>query len=204
MPTAHSAARISGYSTRLLASIGLLISILSTGCFSPRDVETGKDRNPPRADDSPKNKQADAKAHVSLAVCTEKWPNSLMITVSNDSQSSLRLWEDGNSWGWKAFSICMLQKDGEVIHVKRKPSDFTKNAPDFFDIAAGKSKVLSLDLDDEWWTLPENANWKTGTVDVSVILYIRESPESLKYSVWTGTSASPWVELAAGCGKGAK
>jgi hypothetical protein len=117
-----------------------------------------------------------------------------IITIHNDTRSELRVWQDGNSWGWWNVSFCVAMDDGHVIHLQRSKSmSFTANGPGWEAIAPDKEVTRNeIDFHDGYWELPKDLN--LGKVRyISVIYFVKPTKESTEKGVWTGMVVSPWV-----------
>jgi hypothetical protein len=105
------------------------------------------------------------------------------------------LWKDSNSWGYYKISVCLVQKKGKVVQIPKKPADFTKNGPQFFEIGPGESSETRIDLKDGYWALPEGLDLEDWPVFVSVVLNVESTPEAKEFKTWVGTRVSEWVDV---------
>ncbi|HEY0065016.1 MAG TPA: hypothetical protein VGC21_23055 [Telluria sp.] len=124
----------------------------------------------------------------------------LVLTIVNSSDQALRLWEWHNSWGWDALSFELVRDDVPPVTISHKPREWTKNGPDYFDVAPHQSSELSVDLHDGWWGPAgadqdqlAQAGWRDQAVRLRARLQILPTPESDRLGTFTGTVYSEWT-----------
>jgi hypothetical protein len=158
----------------------LFLTPFAVSCETPGDVAEQADRTP------------------GVSVCiTETDPVSCpTIEIRNNTKSELRVWRDGNSWGWWNLSFCVVMDDGRVIHIQRsKSAAFTTNGPVCEAIEPGSEATRNeIDLHDEWWELPKDFRYDRVQY-MSAIYFVSPSKESKEKGVWTGLMVSPWVPV---------
>jgi hypothetical protein len=152
---------------------------------------------------------ADEAEHTSdiLVLITAIQPLSRpIIAIRNNTTSELRVWQNGNSWGWWNLSFCVVADDGRVIHLQRsKSTAFTSNGPAYEAIAPGSEVTRNrIDFYDGDWELPKDFNLDKVRY-ISAIYFVQPTKESAEKGVWTGIVVSPWVtpEAARRGGRGA-
>jgi len=122
------------------------------------------------------------------------WPR-LRVKVVNATKEPVRLWKDSNSWGHYKISVCLVQKNGKVVQIKRRPVAFTRNVPEFFETGPGESSETRIDLKDGYWTLPDGLDLEDWPPFVSVVLCVESTPEAKELKTWVGTRVSEWVDV---------
>jgi hypothetical protein len=136
-------------------------------------------------------KKTEQPPNVSVQVKAVQYPH-LTVTMKNNTENALRVWDNWNSWGWWNLSFCVVLKDGQVIHISAKDRGWDRNAPTFSTIQPGDEWTRKVDFSDEQWEIPKEFSPK----DIryfSAVYCIKPSEESAKHRVWTGVSVSPWV-----------
>jgi hypothetical protein len=126
--------------------------------------------------------------------------SQLALTVVNSSNQELRIWEWHNSWGWYSLTFELRLDDDLRVTIGHKAREWTKNGPDYFDLAPNESREVSLDLHDGWWGLVgadqerlAQAGWRDEPVRLRARLQISSTPESDRLGTFTGTVYSEWT-----------
>ena len=108
------------------------------------------------------------------------------VVLSNISKQPQTVWEDWNSWGYKAVSFELTTEDGKEYLLSKRQQAFTVNFPSTLVIEPGEFHVFAIHLD-EWWethpSLPKTAELR---ITLKAIYEISPTPESAQYNVWTG------------------
>ncbi|MFT7638897.1 MAG: hypothetical protein ACI9G1_000622 [Pirellulaceae bacterium] len=121
----------------------------------------------------------------------------LHVLVTNVSDKPIRVWTDRFSWGYDNLSFEMIDNDGNVTRVIKKPRNWTKNYPDWLELEAGGSYVLNVDWYSErgraQWDNTPTADGKRGPTPVKLraVYEVRPDDESRKLGVWAGKISSP-------------
>jgi hypothetical protein len=139
---------------------------------------------------------ADDSSDVSVRITSTQPLSRPVVSICNNTESELRVWRDGNSWGWWNVSFCAAMDDGRVIHLQRSISmSFTTNGPVCEVIAPGKQATRThIDFEDGYWKLPKD--FSLGKVrHISAIYFVKPTKESGEKGVWTGIVVSPWVPV---------
>jgi hypothetical protein len=139
---------------------------------------------------------ADHTSSVSVRIATAETTARPVVAICNNTTNELRVWRDGNSWGWWNVSFCVAMDDGRVIHVQRsRVTGFTSNGPVAEAIAPGKEVTRTdLDFHDRDWELPKDFDLDKVRY-ICAIYFIEPTKESAEQDVWTGIVVSPWVAL---------
>lgn len=124
--------------------------------------------------------------------------NQFHVLVTNVSDKPVRLWTDRYSWGYDSLSFELLQGDGKVTPIIKKPRGWDKNFPDWLELQPGESYVLNVEFYSArgqaiWENVPsaaEQAN-KPMLVKLRAVYEIRPDEQSQKLGVWTGKVESP-------------
>jgi hypothetical protein len=126
------------------------------------------------------------------------------VFLENTSTVELRLWELDNSWGYWSISFQLSNEQDSNIYFIRRRSDteFTVNGANYFVIAPGARREISMNFNDGWWEWEQSLlGLKDKIISVCVSysyspspLSIKLVPESNNYGVFTGSAQSDWVE----------
>lgn len=129
--------------------------------------------------------------HIKLKI----YPDHLGAIIMNKSSQEIRLWDLENSWGWYTLSLCLRGESEEQVYiVKRKPRDWTKNAPYFFVLFPGENREIQIDIKDGWWDVCKELSYlKDKSIFVRARYDVVPSPEAEEYCVFTGTVLSNWA-----------
>jgi hypothetical protein len=143
---------------------------------------------------------ADDSSDVSVRITSTDPLSCPIITIHNDTGGELRVWYNGNSWGWWNLSFCAAMEDGSIIHIERGANiAFTSNAPMYETIAPGKEAVRDrIDFSEKYWRywdIPKNFNLDKVRY-ISAIYFVKPTKESAEKGVWTGIVVSPWVPVS--------
>ena len=144
-----------------------------------------------------------AAAKVSIAVPVRNGHKSLNdgdhfhVLLTNVSGKPLRLWTDRYSWGYANLSFELVDEAGKVTRIAKKPRGWSKNYPDWLEVEAGGSYVLSVDWTSEqgrglWENAPSAMGRERPTlVKIRAVYEVQLDDESRKLGVWTGKVTSP-------------
>ncbi len=142
---------------------------------------------------------------VSLAVPTKDGDRVLLlhergghfhVLVSNVSDEPQRVWMDSCSWGYNALTFELADAAGKTWIVKKQPSEWSKNSPNWWTLAPGEPLVLDVHFADTnvWEGFPRPVN-ASQVVSVRAIFEIKPDKFSDEYKVWTGRVSSDVKKL---------
>ncbi len=118
-------------------------------------------------------------------------PHSARIIVhfNNKGSTPLRLWGDGNSWGWDNVRFIII-RNNVPFYFRRNPDEmFTRNGPGYDEVGKLKSLDRAFDLSDGSWITSKNAPKEILRSDTVICTYaINSTPAAAKYDVWIGTA----------------
>jgi len=120
------------------------------------------------------------------------------ILVKNVSDKPVRLWTDRFSWGYDNLSFELIGDDGTITTIQRTPRSWTKNFPDWLEVAPGECWVIDVN----WFTAKVKDIWekaadrpesspKPKLVKLRAVYEVHPDAESKKLGVWTGKVLSP-------------
>jgi hypothetical protein len=136
-------------------------------------------------------------AQLSLRVYPED--ETLVWEATNEGSAALRLWEQGNSWGWPMPRLYVdSEPDGTAPHLLTPAARiWTRNFPSSVEVAPGGSTRYVLgagDFDPDALAavqpLAHQPLWVEGE------LRCEPSPEAAEHGVWCGTVRGQKQELA--------
>jgi hypothetical protein len=116
--------------------------------------------------------------------------------VTNTSDKPVRLWTDRFSWGYDNLSFDLIGDGGEVVRITKNPRDWTKNYPDWLELAPGETYVLNVDFfsdaGKEIWDNPPVAEGaaKPKLLKLRAVYEISPDTQSKELGVWTGKITS--------------
>jgi hypothetical protein len=110
------------------------------------------------------------------------------MELSHSAPEKLRIWKDGNSWGWANWRILVL-RSSSVFQINRNPDEgFTRNFPGFDEIEPAQPKTIHLKLNDGSWRCGKESNFRFQKGDEVIVLYsVPQTPEGAAANVWNGT-----------------
>jgi hypothetical protein len=113
-------------------------------------------------------------------------PRDFYVVLTNVSSEPQAVWEDRNSWGYRAVSFELTTVDGKKFLVSRRPASFTRNFPSTFLMEPGEHQVYAIRLDQWWETHPSLPKADETEITLKAIYEVRPTPEAAQYKVWTG------------------
>ena len=121
----------------------------------------------------------------------EASPHGIIVEISNFSKGPCRIWKESNSWGVSRWRLIRIRA-GKVDALCQNPDrEFTKNGPEFLEIAGGTHVDQKLDLTDGSWRGLSGEEIRLERGDLIVAIYdVPSTPESLKFGVWYGVAVT--------------
>jgi len=124
---------------------------------------------------------------------------SVAVVVLNVSKEPIRVWRDWCSWGYCNISLVFRDGDGKQWEATKAPRGWTKNYPDFAELAPGESIIFSVPLADSVWRdLPSAKEFAGKRLQMSVRYHIGEDQQSWDKRVWTGDIRTAFQEYTIG------
>jgi len=113
----------------------------------------------------------------------------IIVHFNNKGSTPLRLWGNGNSWGWDNVRFIVI-RDQVPFYFRRNPEEiFTRNGPGYDEVGKLKSLDRAFDISDGSWVASKNAPKELLRSDTVICAYaINSTPEAAKYDVWIGTA----------------
>lgn len=110
------------------------------------------------------------------------------VVAVNTGSASLRLWNEGNSWGDAALRFEAHRGTG-VCTIQRRPQEYTRNVPSSFELRPGERHEWRFDLG--------SGEWDAGDLSgaLTAVYTIPPTPEAREQGVWTGEVRSEPVSL---------
>ena len=108
------------------------------------------------------------------------------VKLKNNSNETLRIWKEWNSWGYFNLSFEVLNTKGEVVKVITKNTDriWTRNAPTSIVLAPNKEHISDIYFSPKEWDNLINDGFHE--LILRPIYTVDKTAESQKHSVWTG------------------
>ena len=129
-------------------------------------------------------------AELSLRVYPED--DTLVWEVTNTGADSVRLWQQGNSWGW---SMPRLSVGTHVLRPAARV--WTRNFPANTELAPQESARYALRAGDfDPGTLEPLQSLSDQPLRVTPELHCEPTPEAAEYGVWCGTLRGEEQELS--------
>jgi hypothetical protein len=113
------------------------------------------------------------------------------VVLTNVSDRLLRIWTEGNSWGYDALSFEISDRKGKTWRAQRKPRPWDKNVPYYLLLEPHDQMVIEVTPanPDEWEGFP-HAPDQPQTFKMRAIFEIKPDRESKRLEVWTGRVVS--------------
>ena len=108
------------------------------------------------------------------------------LEIANVSQTPVRIWSARFSLGYDAISLRVSARNGNPCLIRRKPTIWTVNIPDFILIQSGHSHIQKLDLNDGTWDFNECSIDLDTEIYISAILEITRDEYTARHDVITG------------------
>jgi hypothetical protein len=111
----------------------------------------------------------------------------LPIVIFNRSRSPIRLWQDGNSWGYRSVRLEYSGLGAQAGVARRREFAFKQNSPTYFTLGPSEPHVMVLELGIETWeglVLP--AAGHSSKLDLMAVYEVETDEESARHSVWSG------------------
>lgn len=130
-------------------------------------------------------------------------PLRLNVLLRNTSDRPLRLWEEGNSWGFENLKLDVLALDGKTlpkpIRVVRTAAGWGANGPTFSELPPGESLIREVLLEGpskgvpSVWTyfnfpLPNNSEYRA--IRLRAVYDIPKEAAAEKLKILTGQITS--------------
>jgi hypothetical protein len=121
-----------------------------------------------------------------------KPPYPLYVLLKNAGGQSLRLWEEGCSWGWDCLQLEVVSTDSQTHIIKKKPIAWYSNFPRWVTLQPGEAMVWKVELASGAWSdlswVPQTNGFKA---QVTAVYSVVPDDDSSHCRVWTGRTASP-------------
>lgn len=129
----------------------------------------------------------------------------LLVALRNTSRSPVRVWDEGNSWGFYNLRVEITAEDGAPLGrplvVRRGPMMWFGNSPEYGVLPPGETLVRILALEGasgqrysawNYRPFPSPAAGGPGRrLRMRVVYEVAPSPQAARLAVWTGRAASP-------------
>jgi hypothetical protein len=125
--------------------------------------------------------------------------NNFYVLLTNVSSKPVRVWQEWCSWGYYSLQLEVFEQDGTEHLLKKKPTNFLANFPDFVELEPGGSVVWKVDIEPSVW---EGLSWlptnRAERVKLKAIYKVKtaENDEDNRdlgvdrMGIWTGTASS--------------
>jgi hypothetical protein len=117
------------------------------------------------------------------------------VVVMNASDKPASVWREWCSWGYHNLSLEFRDKNGKEWSVTKQPHEWTRNFPDFAELAPGESIIFYVKLtEDVWENLPPLKELAGKKIKMRVRYEIGEDADTKRENVWTGKLESAFQE----------
>ena len=139
---------------------------------------------------------------LSIAVPVSNHERSISLTparhfhvlLRNTSASTQKIWKDNNSWGYSALNFELTDANGKTITLRKNPSSWRKNVPNYWSIAGGETLVLDVYLTNgDWPQLPMNDAAHTYTI--RALFELTDDEKAKELGIWVGKLTSSAKEI---------
>jgi hypothetical protein len=121
------------------------------------------------------------------------------VLITNVSNKPVRLWQEWNSWGYYCLQIEIVTRNGTRHLLKKKPTGFTRNFPEFIELPTGQSVVWHVDLNPtEWEDLSWFPKYMSVRAKIRAVFKIEKTGtgpgdafDTDHWGIWTGQAVSP-------------
>jgi hypothetical protein len=113
-------------------------------------------------------------------------PREFYVVITNVSGQAQSIWQQRNSWGYKAISFQLTTSDGKTFLLSKKDQQFTINFPSTFVIGPGEHQVYPVKLDEQWRTSPQIPQSPEMSVALKAIYEVAPTAEAKAQNVWIG------------------
>lgn len=120
---------------------------------------------------------------------------SFHVVLKNVSDTTQRIWEEWNSWGYYNLSFELTEKEGKTVQVLKEPQVWTKNFPSCETLLPGEMRIFDIWWPGEWKNLPPKAD-ASQPASLVAVFTTNADRDTAKFSVWTGTVRSPKVDVS--------
>jgi Tfp pilus assembly protein PilF len=153
----------------------------------------------------PKAEQPSAIAQssaLSIRITEAKDLPHVTVVIRNEGTRDLRLFEEGNPWGWNNLCFCVGIKFGGMFYV---PHNYMRSGTKFAlghhpttcTLKPGEELTRKENLADDKWEFPRGL--PLGAVSQVFAVYgTVPSAAASSEKVWTGTAVSPWCPAQVG------
>lgn len=109
----------------------------------------------------------------------------LHVLLTNISPKTQRVWKEWTSWGYGNLRLVVQYPDKSVA-VVRKVAHVDSDFPDFWEIAAGESLVLTIDLSKGEWNGFPDVYGEKAPVILEAYYEIPVHYLTDEFGIWTG------------------
>ena len=112
------------------------------------------------------------------------------VVLTNVSAKPVRLWREEYSWGYSCLYFEITDATGKKRLAHKAESEWSKNFPDYHDLAPGDTWVMDVQFADAtvWngFSIPSGSQ----NVTLRAVYAIKPDNETREFGVWTGKIAS--------------
>jgi len=116
----------------------------------------------------------------------------LEVVLRNEGDRPMRLWRRDNSWGWETVRLLVgdAAHPDERIELRPVPVIWTRNGPEFYELAAKEEHTEHVAFGDVTWNGVEAVESLAGLpLDIVPVLEVPSSPEAAAAGVFVGRIA---------------
>ena len=112
------------------------------------------------------------------------------VVVTNESNETLRLWEERSKLGHLNISFELMDSSGKLIGTISKSGGWAKSYPDYLELKPGQHRVIDVYLERDRWRIPlqlKDVQQDPENFQLVAKYSIGKSAESEEYGIWVGS-----------------
>lgn len=124
------------------------------------------------------------------------------VVITNNSDRTVRLYQEWNSWGYHCLTFDLFDKNGKLIGgiEKAGPIQWTRNGPSPLKLRPYESHVIDVYWDEKWEMPIKPFQKNQGPSKYKIVTRYSNSAcsESLRNNIWTGTLETEPLDVLLG------
>lgn len=113
------------------------------------------------------------------------------VVIRNASGEALRIWSPFCLQGHDCLTFHLAEDAGHATVVRKRPTPFLQNAPEFVELSPGESCVVDVQFaSGDWLGFPRPRPGVIETAKMRCVYEIRGGNAAREHDVWTGTISS--------------
>lgn len=108
------------------------------------------------------------------------------LEIANASQTLVRIWSTRFSLGYDSIYFLVHALNGNSCLIRRKPTIWTVNVPDFVSMQPLQIHVEKFELNDGTWELSDCSIDLHAAIDIGAVVDIASNGDTDTYGIMTG------------------